>query len=198
MANIKEMLEKGYIHSRIIIELLGKPKEYVEKALKGYVEKIKEDSDIEIIGTEYGKAKEHEEGIWATFVEIEILILDIPSLVGFCFDYMPASIEIIAPDKFSFRSDEFSRIVNDLQGKLHHLDAMVKQFKVENDFLRKNTRTLLRNLLNIVLLSKPRTIEEMSAIIGVKEKELEKFLNEMIKENKVKKEGDLYSSVKQK
>ncbi|MBW2992942.1 PCI domain-containing protein, partial [Candidatus Woesearchaeota archaeon] len=67
-----------------------------------------------------------------------------------------------------------------------------------NDFLRKNTRTLLRNLLNIVLLSKPRTIEEMSAIIGVKEKELEKFLNAMIKEGKMKKEGDLYSAVKQK
>lgn len=198
MANIKEKLEKGYIHTRIIIEILGKPKEYVEKALRAYVQKIKNDPNLEVLGEDYGKATEQEGNTWTTFVELEMLMQNLSTLIGFCFDYMPASIEILAPEKMHFNLQGLSRIINDLQGKLHHLDAMVKQFKLQNDFLRKNTRTLLRNLINIVLLIKPKTIEELTAIIGVKEKELEKFLNAMIKENKVKKEGDLYSIVKTK
>jgi len=198
MANINEKLEKGYIHTRVIIEVLGKPKDYVENALKIFVQKIKGDQDLEVLNEDYGDATEHEQNTWTTFVELEMLMKDTLTMIGFCFDYMPASIEILAPENIKFKSQEFSRIINDLQGKLHHLDAMVKQFKVQNDFLRKNTRTLLRNLITIALLAKPQTIEELTAIIGVKGKELEKFLEAMIKENKIKKEGDMYSAVKQK
>ncbi len=198
MANINEKLEKGYIHTRVIIEVLGKPKAYVENSLRAFVQKIKKDSNLEVIHEDYGEATEHENDTWTTFVELEILIKDIITMTGFCFDYMPASIEILAPENMKLKSQELSMIINDLQGKLHHLDAMVKQFKMQNDFLRKNTRTLLRNLITIALLVKPKTIEELTAIIGVKEKELEKFLDAMIKENKIKKEGDMYSAVKQK
>lgn len=196
MANIMEKLDKGYIHTRIIIEILGKPKDYVESSLITYVQKIKKDSEIEVLEEEHDEALEQKDGTWLAFVEMEMLMKDLPTLIGFCFDYMPASIEIIAPEKVQFKSQELSRVMNDLQGKLHQLDAMVKQFKLDNDFLKKNTRTLLRNLISIVVLSRPRTIEEMSAIIGVKEKELERFLEAMIEENKIKKEGELYSVVK--
>ena len=34
MVNIKEKLEKGWLHCRVVIEVIGKPKEHIEKAIQ--------------------------------------------------------------------------------------------------------------------------------------------------------------------
>ena len=40
---IRQKISEGYIHIRAIIEVLGKPKDYVEKSLTEYLEKIKKE-----------------------------------------------------------------------------------------------------------------------------------------------------------
>ena len=47
------LTEKTHIRCKIIIEVLGKPKEHVEKALNMYVEKINNDSDLIILNKEF-------------------------------------------------------------------------------------------------------------------------------------------------
>ncbi|MEM3127156.1 MAG: hypothetical protein QW331_03765, partial [Candidatus Woesearchaeota archaeon] len=116
--DIKEKLEKGYIHARVIIELMGKPKEHVEKTIKDYIKHISEDQNFEVLNQEIAPLEPKEE-YFVTFAELEILCKDVPSLVGFCFDYMPSSIEIIEPEKINYDRHQLSSIINDLQARLH-------------------------------------------------------------------------------
>ena len=50
--------EKNYIRFKTIIEILGQPKEHVEKSLREYVKKIKEDSELMVLKEYYSDVKE--------------------------------------------------------------------------------------------------------------------------------------------
>jgi len=198
MANAQEKLEKGYIQSKVIIEILGKPKEHIEQTLKGYVEHIKKNKDYELLNADFEEAKELEgenKGLWISFVEVEFLTKDIISLVGFCFDYMPSSIEIIAPAEFRIKEREFSNIMNDLQGKLHKLDMMAKQLTSENQLLQRNTYFLATNLVAVLMKSGARKLKDLSKASGMSEKDLNEFLEKLIKQGHIQKEGDSYTWV---
>ena len=44
--NIKEKVDKGYVHARVILEMLGAPKEHIEQTLHDYIEDIKYAKEI--------------------------------------------------------------------------------------------------------------------------------------------------------
>ena len=123
MVDIQEKLEKGYIHVKFIIEMGGKPKEHVEDTLKKYIEKIKQHEDYTVLKSDFAEAKEmkDQKGVFLAFTDMELLAKDPRALTGFCFDYMPSSIEIIAPEELKISSAHFSYIMNDLQeiGRAH-------------------------------------------------------------------------------
>lgn len=194
MVNIQEKLEKGHIHAKVIIEIGGKPKDYVDKALNDLIGKIKEHTDYTILNSEINEAKEMKEqkDMFLAFAEMEILAKDISSLAGFCFDYMPSSIEILAPQEMKISALHFSHIINDLQGKLHKLDMGIKQSVNENRFLQKNIHLLLRNLVTIIIGKKGRTVDFISKLAGMEEKEMKIFLDNLVKKEALIKEGDLY------
>ena len=52
--------DKTHLRCKVIIEILGKPKEHVEKALKIYVDRIKQDTDLIVLKEEFADAKEKE------------------------------------------------------------------------------------------------------------------------------------------
>lgn len=190
----EEQLE---ICCRAILEVLGKPKEHVEEMLKKYVDKIKEDDKLKVVDEYYEEAKEVDdvqEGItyYTAFAEIEILTEKVQHLVGFCFDYMPSSIEIIRPDSLVFRNIDVTSMLNDLQARSHNTDSMVKQLKSQNDFLKRNTKNLLRNVIQISLKINSLTLNSLSSATGINEEELEPFLEELIREGKIEKAGERY------
>ena len=55
MPEAEKQGEHAHIRCRIIIEVLGKPKEHVENALKEYIEHIKQDSELVILNEEYSE-----------------------------------------------------------------------------------------------------------------------------------------------
>src|SRR3989344_2628526 len=65
---VREKLEKGWIRCRIIVQILGAPKEYVTKTLKLYVEKMKKDDDLYVVNADFSKPKKEKE-LYAVFVE---------------------------------------------------------------------------------------------------------------------------------
>jgi hypothetical protein len=185
--------DKNLIRFRTIIEVLGKPKEHVENSLKSYIKQIKEDSEFMIMKEDYSEAQE-QDNMFSTFVELEIVVKSVPKLIGFCFDYMPSSLEIVKPEQLSIKNTHLSGMLNDLQAKLHNIDMVAKKLKNENDFLKINFRTALKNSILIVLATKKSgTLDEISKLSGIVLKELEQFLEELIKEEKIKKEEDIYS-----
>lgn len=184
------------VQFRALIEVLGKPKEHVEKSLQSYVKKLREDERFSIKDSEFVEAKEQEKqpGLWATFAELEIEAEKLDDIISFCFDYMPSSIEILSPSELTFDAQTLSFTLNDLQAKLHQVDMVAKQVKMERDYMNKNSTLLLRNFI-LVLLSKGRlTVEQLSKFTGVETKKLGDFLDKLIDEGKVELEGDVYFS----
>jgi hypothetical protein len=187
--------EEGKIYASAIIEVLGKPKEHVESALKGFVNQIKEDKAFKLKKEEYQEAKEHGD-MWTTFVELEFEAKNISTMIGFCFDYMPSSIEIIEPEELKMNRDNISDFLNDLQAKLHGVDMLVKQAKTENIFLKKNINTILRNLVTVSLHNGPKDAKALSQITGVQEDEIKLFMKSLLKLEIAKEEKEVYSLIK--
>lgn len=192
MIETGEQGANAHIRCRTIIEVLGKPKEHVENALKQYIEHIKEDSELVVLNETYSEIREQGK-LWSKFVELDLVVKGTKKLIGFCFEYMPSSLEIIKPESFIMPNSEFSSFFNDLQARLHDVDMVVKQLKTQNDFLRHNMSAVLHNAILICLKISKLNLEQLSQITGVDKKELEIFIEKLIKENKIKKENDVYS-----
>lgn len=182
------------IRFRTIIEILGKPKEHIEKALVKYIEQIKNDDTFMILKEDYAETKPQDE-MFSKFVEVEMISKSLPAMIGFCFDYMPSTMEIIKPEELKLEMGDISNLLTDLQARLHKVDMIAKTFKAENDFLKKNMNVLTANLVLLLLKSRRLNIQNLSKFTGINEKELEKFLENLINENKIKKEEGLYSLV---
>ena len=190
--------EHAHIRCRPIIEVLGKPKEHVESALKQYIDHIKDDSELVILKEDYSDIKDLKDGnLWSKFVELDLVVKGTKKLISFCFEYMPSSLEITKPESLIISNSELSGFVNDLQARLHNVDMIVKKLKGENDFLKLNMNAVLHNSIMICLKVGSFQIGQLSRLTGVEEKELDKFLDKMISENKIRKEGDSYSMAEQ-
>jgi len=123
---------------RTIIEVLGKPQEHVETAIKKYVQNLKEDKRYHVVREENAEIKKQEQhDLWAGFAELEFQTEKMEDIISFCFDYMPSLIEIIEPEELTFEDVDVSHFLNDLQAKLHAVDMVAKQMKVENGILQK-------------------------------------------------------------
>ena len=195
MPEEKLIAEQTHIRCKIIIEILGKPKEHVEKTLKMYIEKIKNDPELIVLNTEFSETAEKEK-LFATFSELDMVIKGIPKLIAFCFDYMPSSIEITKPEEFIMKKSNVEDLINDLQARLHNVDMIVKNQKNENDFLKQNLNKVVSNVILISLASGNMDKENLSKITGINDKELNIFLDNLVKENKIIEEKGTYSLVK--
>lgn len=183
--------EKTHLRCTVIIEVLGKPKEHVEKSIRDYTDKIDEDSNLIILKKDFSDAEE-KEGLWSTFVELDMVIKGLPKLISFCFDYMPSSVEIIKPEELLMSRETIADFANDLQARLHQVDMVVKQLKNENTFLKKNLNAMMKNTIAVALAPGMISSDKLSKITGIKEEELTKILKSMIDEGKIKQKDTLY------
>jgi len=195
MPEEKLVAEKTHLRCKIIIEVLGKPKEHVEKSIRDYVEKIKKDTGFIVLNADFAGSEEKEDGLWATFVELDMVVKGLPKLIAFCFDYMPSSVEISKPEELLMQKSTIENLMNDLQARLHTVDMIVKKQKNENEFLKHNLNKAVLNVIQVALSAGSMDKGILSKVTGINEKELEVFLETLIKENKVKKENDNYTLV---
>ena len=185
-------MEKN-IYFRAVIEVLGKPKEHVDSALKGYIQKLKEDTHYVVLKEELADLKKHEENdLWMVFAELEVKTASLTSIIDFCFEYMPSLIEIIEPHELKISSMDVSSFLNDLQAKLHGVDMLAKQLKMENQILRQTTAALLGNYIIVLLRQNNLTSEQLSKLTGVKIDMLEDFLDKLIDEGKIDLKEGIY------
>ena len=192
MAEAEKQGEHAHIRCRTIIEVLGKPKDYVGQAIKEYVEHIKEDPELVVLNEDYSEMKE-QGNLWSKFVELDLVIKGTKKLTSFCFEYMPSSLEVVKPEHLIMTNSELSNFLNDLQARLHNVDMIVKQLKAENDFIRQNMHAVIHNTILICLKVAKLSMEQLSNVTGIERKELEAFVEKLVKENKIKKEDDLYT-----
>ncbi|NQV90951.1 hypothetical protein HQ489_00590 [Candidatus Woesearchaeota archaeon] len=179
---------------RAVIEVAGKPKEHIEETLQNYVETLRKDDRYKIVREVFADVKKHEdaEDFWACFAEVEVETEDLVHLTHFGFEFMPAMIEVIEPQELKFSQTEFSEYLSDLQLKLHEVDMIAKQVKMENDSIKLNMTGLLGNYVRVLLHQGNKTSEQLSGITGVHQDLLEDFLDKMIDDGKIDLKEGIY------
>jgi len=187
---LKTFIDKGHILCRVIFEMAGNPQEHVEKTLKEYINNIKEDPDYIFI-KEYMAPCEENEGVWSTFYESEILVSNFEKLNLLCFNLSPASVEILQPESFHISEKKMGEWYNDLLSKLHEIGIVVKNFNSENDLLKVNLNRCIRNCVTLAL-SEAKTAAEIAERVGIDEEHLQPFIDAMVKEKNLVKDGEKY------
>ena len=188
---IKIKINEGYLHIRAIVEVIGTPKDYVEETLKGYIKKIEKDKSFTVLKKDFNEPVPHED-LFSTFVEMEMLLEDSMTLLSFCFDYMPSSVEIMAPTKVIYESFDLTNFLNDMQARLHAVNLGISNYKGTNENLIKNTTILMKNFIVMILKEKEKTAKEISEITGIKDKQMEILLDALLKEKIIVKKGEKY------
>ena len=180
------------IRARVVIEMLGKPQEYIADALRKYVATLKETYTIQT--ESYAKPKEQGQHMFSVFAELEVDFKKLEELSGFCIDAMPSSIDILEPAELQLSAPTVSEFFNDVQSKLHQTDMLVKTLTAKQNRLDDTATRVFHNFILFILHHQRQTISQLSKKVGVSEQQLEPFLDHLIKENKVVRKEHVYES----
>lgn len=130
-SKVKQLVEDGWIHAKMIMEIAGRPEEHVNNTLKEIGNKFEKEK-LKIISLTLHRAKDVGEGIFSGFAEADFLTAKMSTLFGFVYDYMPSSLEIVSPDNLTETTANISNILNDLIAKLHQYDNAFKNLYTKN------------------------------------------------------------------
>lgn len=195
---IKEKIYEGGVHFRVILEMVGKPKEHVEKTFKEYLEQLKQNEHISVISEDYNEPEEVEGDMFSSFSELELVTDGLANVVWFCFDYMPSSVEIYEPSELKYKAQDFTDFLNDLQARLHHIDMSVKTVNATNQKLNKNTEALLKNAIALSIELGRDTADEIATSIGVASENAKEILNQLEMHGALIQSGGKYTVKKKK
>ena len=187
--------EKGSIHIRAVFNVVGSPKEHVEASLKEYIENIKKDKRITFLQEHFEPAVEKEK-IWHTFSELDLVIKNIDVLIWLVINFNPASIEIVEPASLTLSNRQLTAWITNLISKLDEIGLAAKQVGSENKMLIKNMNRLIKNSVLLCLSGGIQVPEEISKTLGIDTKFINQFLEALIKEKRVKQEGDKFVKLK--
>ncbi len=141
-----EKMKAQKVTARLILELLGSPKEHIDQTLKDVVKKVNEEKDIKIVKSELFEAEKQENGLWSAFAEVEIESDKINRILELCFDYMPSTLEILEPAGMDMDSEDLASLFNDLLAKLHKYDMLLKNFHAENVMMKEQLENIKKKV----------------------------------------------------
>jgi len=140
-AEINEHLQKGYFHIRSTITIMGKPKEHVEETLLKYTEKLFEDPGVVGIQVDIFEGEKPENSdLFQCFVEFEALFESLNRVTDYIMNYLPGTVEFIAPSTINMSSENLSKLYSDFTLKMHRVDAMMKKTIIENHKLKEQLK----------------------------------------------------------
>ena len=189
--DIQKKIKEGAILAHVSFELLGSPKEHIEKTIRGYLNNIKNDSQIDVLSEEFGEPEETKGKLWSTYADTEMLIGSLDKFIWLCINFMPANIEILAPKELTFKEKDLTNWLNDLLAKLHEISHTVRQTTVKNDAIVKTMNALIQNVV-LLAAENYHTPADISKNVGISEKELEPFFKSLVKNGKLEKKADKY------
>jgi len=192
----KEIVEKGGVYCRFIVELVGGPKEHIEKTIKLLVEKAKEFPDSKVAKAKIFDTKETEDKYFATFTEMEIAFKKIDALMDFCYTFYPSSVEVIEPEKIVMQSRVFSNWLNELQHKIHTMDKVSKDHTIYKEVVQTQMNTIIRTNVLTHLKEKELDEQEIQDYLGVNMQSLKPYLDSLIKRKEIKFEDGKYKLAK--
>lgn len=117
------------IKAILIIEVAGRPPEFLKNSLEIHVQKIKNfQKGISLVNFKLAEPKkiDEEKDLYTMFAEVEVETETYGKLMELVFEFMPSSVEIIDPAEITFDIQEATMLMNDLAGRLHKYDEVAK------------------------------------------------------------------------
>lgn len=182
---IKQKVNDGFFYTRFTFEILGSPKEHIEKAMQLYLDKIYKDGFCDFTNTYISEAEEKDK-LFLVIAELECII-DKSKLGDFCIAYMPAYFEIIEPANIKVESSNLTSLFNGLLSKLHQIEMgnknLISEVKLLDDKLRslnKNSNIILKNFIQYILYKETKTKEELSQITKINAEVIGKIMDDYV------------------
>lgn len=189
---IKQKVGEGWLHAIVIFELVGTPKDHVQKTMDAFLATIAQDDQVIELRKDLEEVIDAGDGLFSAAAEVDYLLLGLEKLIWLAFNYMPASIEIKAPAELTFRDKDMGEWLNDLLAKLHEINAVHTGMKSQHDALVKNLNAAIRNSVLLALGGGSLDAKALAVKVGVGEKQLAAFLEAMVKEGKLVLDGKKY------
>jgi hypothetical protein len=188
---IQKRIKAGSILVQVSFEIIGNPKEHVETTLRGFINNLKNDAQITVLSEEFGEPEEVKDsnGLWSNYADTEMLVKTLDKLVWLCVNFMPASIEIIAPEELVFKEKDMTNWLNDLLAKLHEISFSLRQTNVKDEIVVQSMNAMIQNALLLATehYHKP---EEIEMKLGIEVKHLKPFFEALLKEDRIEKKGE--------
>jgi len=142
--------EKKTIKIRAIIEVMGRPPEFLTETLSKTAEHLEKEEGMKVLKKEIAEPKETEEkNLFSSFMEMELTLKDMEKLTDFMMNYLPSNIEVIEPSEISFPINEANAFINNLLEKIHKMDSLTKKTGFENMILKNQLQTLFANSIKV-------------------------------------------------
>ncbi len=189
----KKVKKEGWLIVKMIFEMVGKPKEHIEKTLKAYMTNIKTDERVHCLSEEYAPVEKTDDGDFFTgFCDADLLVQNLETLNWLMVNFMPASIEILEPAEFKLEARHIQNWLNDMVAKLHEISGNVRQGNNTIQFLTKNMNALIQNMILMAVSGGASTTAEISKKVGIPEEQLKPFFEHMIKNGQLALNGKKY------
>jgi len=128
----------------LILEILGRPADYVKKSLEIITEKMGSEQGVKIANKKMSEPKPIEKtDFFTTFGEIEAEFDNLNTLLLAVFNYMPSHVEIIKPNDFRIGNFDLSGMISEIIRKLHQYDEIAKRVLIERNILEAKLKELM-------------------------------------------------------
>ncbi|MFT4261659.1 MAG: hypothetical protein ACMXX9_04475 [Candidatus Woesearchaeota archaeon] len=193
---IQDYLEKGYIRVKILFEVVGNPKEHIAKTIVMLKEQVEKEDSVIMLDSEIGEPEEAGDGLFGAFCDAELLVKNFYRLSYLAFNYMPASIDIIAPSKFEFKEADMTNFFGDMLALLHETNARHVDANSKAMASKRNFNALLQNSVVYMLSDKELDANTIGEPLGLKTEYITPYLEDMVKIGLLKKDNNKYSRAK--
>lgn len=184
-SQIREYLTKGWIRAMVTFEVVGKPAAHVEAALTEYLENIKKDSRIIFLREDREAPIEHDDGMFSTFCEAEMLVKNLETFTWLCINFSPASIEIMEPNEIVVQAREVTNWLNDLLSRIHEIGTNYRSHKTANDHLTIAMNQLVKNTILLSLKTGTKTENDLERETGILKEQLGPFLTHLVEKGQI-------------
>jgi alpha-mannosidase len=136
------------LQASLILEVLGRPKEYIAESLNTLVVKMGSEKGVKIVSKQYHEPTpvKDTKDLFTTFAEVNVELDSLIHYFGIIFSYFPSHIEMISPENFGLSNYELNELGNALVQRLHNYDSVVKQTLAERDILKNKLREVAPHL----------------------------------------------------
>jgi len=133
------------IRAMFVVEILGRPPEYLTETLNKIVGEIKEEKGVQVKEVKINEPTlmKDQKDFYTSFAEVDVETDNVLYLTILMFKYMPAYVEIISPQNISLTNSDLGDVINELTRRLHGYEEIARVLQTEKSILEAKLRESL-------------------------------------------------------